>query len=108
PQDLQPLPPPPQPQIGQETPPEEAQQMMQMYEQAAQQHQQAEQQRQKKLQHLQALNDLLNDDVSRFYRIDVESDSTVRADLTQKKQDQAEFLQGSAAYFQGVAPAVEL
>lgn len=108
PQDLQPLPPPPQPQIGPETPPEEAQQMMQMYEQAAQQHQQAEQQRQKKLAHIQALNDLLNDDVSRFYRIDVESDSTVRADLTQKKQDQAEFLQGSAAYFQGVAPAVEL
>lgn len=107
-QDLQPIPAPPQPQIDQNTPPEEAQQMMQMYEQASQQHQQAEQKRQAKLAHIQALNDLLNDDVSAFYRIDVESDSTVRADLTQKKQDQAEFLQGSAAYFQGVAPAVEL
>jgi hypothetical protein len=110
-QDLAPIPAPPPPPQMQPTTPEEQQQMaqaMQMYEQASQQHQQAEQQRQKKLAHMQALNDLLNDDVSQFYRIDVESDSTVRADLTQKKQDQAEFLQGSAAYFQGVAPAVEL
>lgn len=107
-QDLQPLPPPPQPPMDPNAPPEEQQQMMQMFEQASQQHQQAEQARQKKLQHLQALNDLLNDDVSRFYRIDVESDSTVRADLTQKKQDQAEFLQGAAAYFQGIVPAIEI
>jgi len=107
-QDLQPLPPPPQPPIGPDTPPEEQQQMQQMFQQASQQHQQAEQQRQKKLAHLQGLNDLLNDDVARFYRIDVESDSTVRADLTQKKQDQAEFLTGAAAYFQGIVPAVEL
>lgn len=107
-QDLQPIPAPPQPPIDPNTPPEEAQQMTQMYEQAAQQHQQAEQSRQKKLQHLQALNDLLNDDVAQFYRIDVESDSTVRADLTQKKQDQAEFLQGAAAYFQGIVPAIEM
>lgn len=110
-QDLQPIPPPPQPPQMQPTTPEEQQQMaqaMQMFEQASQQHQQAEQARQKKLQHLQALNDLLNDDVSRFYRIDVETDSTVRADLTQKKQDQAEFLQGAAAYFQGIVPAIEI
>jgi hypothetical protein len=107
-QDQQPIPPPPQPPMDPNAPPEEQQQMMQMFQQASQQHQQAEQARQKKLAHMQALNDLLNDDVSQFYRIDVESDSTVRADLTQKKQDQAEFLQGSAAYFQGVAPAVEL
>jgi hypothetical protein len=108
PEDLQPLPPPPLPPIDPNTPPEEQQQMMQMFEQASQQHQQAEQKRQAKLAHMEALNKLLNDDVSQFYRIDVESDSTVRADLTQKKQDQAEFLQGSAAYFKGVAPAVEL
>ena len=31
----------------------------------------------------------------------------MRADLTQKKQEQAEFLQGTAAYFQGVAPLIE-
>jgi hypothetical protein len=107
-QDLQPLPPPPQPPMDPNAPPEQMQQMMQMYEQASQQHQQAEQARQKKLQHMQALNELLNDDVSQFYRIDVESDSTVRADLTQKKQDQAEFLQGAAAYFQGIVPAIEM
>lgn len=107
-QDLQPLPPPPQPPMDPSAPPEQQQQMQQMFQQASQQHQQAEQQRQKKLAHLQGLNDLLNDDVARFYRIDVESDSTVRADLTQKKQDQAEFLQGAAAYFQGIVPAIEI
>lgn len=107
-QDLAPLPAPPQPPMDPNADPEQQQQMQQMYEQAVQQHQQAEQQRQKKLAHLQALNDLLNDDVASFYRIDVESDSTVRADLTQKKQDQAEFLQGAAAYFQGIVPAIEI
>ncbi|MEQ9634610.1 MAG: hypothetical protein RLW68_00850 [Devosia marina] len=69
--------------------------------------QQAEQARQKKLAHMQALNDLLNNNVARNYRIDVESDSTVRADLSQKKQEQAEFLQGTAAYFQSAGPAIE-
>lgn len=107
-QDLQPLPPPPQPPMDPNAPPEQQQQMQQMFQQAMGQYQQAEQQRQKKLAHMQALNDLLNDDVARFYRIDVESDSTVRADLTQKKQDQAEFLQGAAAYFQGIVPAIEI
>lgn len=108
PQELQPIPPPPQPPAPEEgTTPEQAQQMLQQYQQAQQQHQAAEQARQKKLAHMQAVNSLLNDRVSSNFRIDVESDSTVRADLTQKKQEQAEFLQGTAAYFQGVAPMVE-
>lgn len=76
-------------------------------QQAVMQAQQGEQERQKKLAHMQALNQLLNDQVARNYRIDVESDSTVRADLTQKKQEQAEFLQGTAAYFQSAGPAIE-
>lgn len=66
-----------------------------------------EQKRQQKLAHLQAVNDLLENGLSRNYRVDVESDSTVRADLTQKKAEQAEFLQGTAAYFQAVAPMVQ-
>jgi hypothetical protein len=40
------------------------------------------------------------------YRIDVESDSTVRADLTRNRQDMSEFLQGTAQFFQVVAPIV--
>lgn len=53
------------------------------------------------------------------YRIDVESDSTVRADLTQKRQEMSEFLNGTAQFFstmqglvseypQVAAPAAEI
>lgn len=38
------------------------------------------------------------------YRIDVESDSTVRADLTRQKQDMNEFLTGTGTFFAAVGP----
>ena len=41
------------------------------------------------------------------YRIDVESDSTVRADLTVKKGEMSEFLQGTANFFATMAPVLE-
>lgn len=50
---------------------------------------------------------LMKTNVARLYRIDVESDSTIRADLTRQKQEVAEFLQGAASYFQAVAPLVQ-
>lgn len=40
------------------------------------------------------------------YRIDVETDSTVRADLTQGRQEMASFLQGTAQFFQTMAPVI--
>ena len=40
------------------------------------------------------------------YRIDVESDSTVRADLSRRKGEMGEFLQGTAAFFSTMAPVV--
>ena len=40
------------------------------------------------------------------YRIDVESDSTVRADLAQNRQEMAEYLQGTSAYFSTMAPFI--
>lgn len=40
------------------------------------------------------------------YRIDVESDSTVRADLTQRKGEMSEFLQGTAQFFSTMQPIV--
>jgi len=43
-------------------------------------------------------------DAASHYRIDVESDSTVRADLTHNRREMAEFVAGSAQYFQAVAP----
>lgn len=40
------------------------------------------------------------------YRIDVESDSTVRADLTNNRREMGEFLQGTAQFFSTVAPII--
>lgn len=40
------------------------------------------------------------------YRIDVESDSTVRADLTRQKEDMAEFTAGTAQFFAAMEPVV--
>lgn len=51
--------------------------------------------------------ELMKQRISAYYRIDVESDSTIRADLTRQKQEVSEFLQGAAAYFQAVAPLVQ-
>jgi len=45
--------------------------------------------------------------VARFYRIDVETDSTVKADMSKSKQDMTEFLAGTAQYIQAVGPAVQ-
>jgi hypothetical protein len=41
------------------------------------------------------------------YRIDVESDSTVRADMTRRKGEMAEFLNGTAQFFSAMAPVVQ-
>ena len=41
------------------------------------------------------------------YRIDVESDSTVRADLTGRREEMARFLEGSAQFFGAMAPVVQ-
>lgn len=60
-----------------------------------------------KTQQKLAVMELLKRRMASYYRIDVESDSTVRADLTRQKQEVAEFLQGAAAYFQAVAPLVQ-
>ena len=51
--------------------------------------------------------ELMKRRLSSFYRIDVESDSTVRADLTRQKAEVSEFLQGASAYFAAVAPLVQ-
>jgi hypothetical protein len=40
------------------------------------------------------------------YRIDVESDSTIRADLESGRREMAEFLQGTAQFFSSMAPIV--
>jgi hypothetical protein len=52
------------------------------------------------------LQALMKQKISTQYRVDVESQSTVRADLTQKKQEMSEFLDGSAKFFAGMQPIV--
>jgi hypothetical protein len=103
-QDMTPTPPPQMPPLPPEAPPEAAQQQAQ---QMQAQYQQAEQARMAKLQHMAALNALMRQPIQSYYRINVESDSTVRADLTRQKAEVAEFLQGAAAYFQAVGPLVQ-
>lgn len=51
---------------------------------------------------------LLKDDLMRSFKVDVETDSTIRADLTKNQQVMAEFVQGTAAYIQAAGPAVQV
>jgi hypothetical protein len=45
--------------------------------------------------------------VARVYRIDVETDSTIKSDMSKSKQEMAEFLNGTATYFQAMAPMAQ-
>lgn len=96
-QELLPIPAPQPPQDAQ---PEQLQALQQ-------QHAQAEQTRQAKLQHLTMLKALMSEKVASFYRIDVESDSTVRADLTRQKEEATGFMQAASGYFAAVGPLVQ-
>ncbi len=50
---------------------------------------------------------LLKRPIASYYRIDVESDSTIRADLTRQKAEVSQFLTGAASYFGAVGPLVK-
>lgn len=50
---------------------------------------------------------LLRSDVLRGYKIDIESDSTIRADLTRNQQSMTEFVMGTAGYIQAIGPAIQ-
>ena len=50
---------------------------------------------------------LMQQPILTSYRVDVESDSTVRADLTRVKAEMAEFMTGTANYFKTMAPVVQ-
>lgn len=102
-QDMTPVVPQQVPQMPEGAPPE-AQQQAQA---AMQQAQESEKARQEKLAKMQAIQQLLNEPLAMMYRIDVESDSTVKADLSRQKAESAEFLTGAASYFQAVGPLVQ-
>jgi hypothetical protein len=55
----------------------------------------------------QQVEQIMRSDVLRSYKIDVESDSTIRADLTRNQENMSQFLQGTAMYIGAVGPAVQ-
>ena len=55
---------------------------------------------------LEAVQQMLKSDSVRGFNIDIESDSTVRADLTRKQQAMNQFLQGVAQYASAMGPIV--
>lgn len=57
---------------------------------------------------VEAVEPLLRDDLMRSFKVDVETDSTIRADLTKNQQVMAEFVQGTAAFIQAAGPAVQV
>lgn len=57
-------------------------------------------------QQAQAVMQVLRSDKLRGFRVDVESDSTIRADLTRNQQNMTQFLQGTAQFAQAMGPIV--
>jgi hypothetical protein len=53
------------------------------------------------------VEEILRSDQMRSYKVDVETDSTIRADLTKNMETMSQFIQGFAAYIQAVTPAVQ-
>jgi hypothetical protein len=51
--------------------------------------------------------ELLRGGVTRAYRIDIETDSTIRGEVRQQQQNAAQFLEGTASFVQAFAPAIE-
>lgn len=51
--------------------------------------------------------DLLRQDVLRSYKIDIETDSTVRADLGRAQENMAQFVAGVAQFIAAIGPAVQ-
>jgi hypothetical protein len=51
--------------------------------------------------------EVLRGGVTRAYRIDIETDSTIRGDVRHLQEQSRAFLEGSGAFFQAFAPAVE-
>ncbi len=52
--------------------------------------------------------ELLQNDRVRGYRVDIESDSTIRGDLTRNQKTMAEFLAGTAQYVSAFAPIIQI
>lgn len=78
-------------QMGQQPPPEVAQQLQQITSQPS----------------WEEILGLLQNDLQRSYRIDIETNSTVDAEATEDKQNIAELLNAISQFLNGVAPLVQ-
>lgn len=56
---------------------------------------------------IEEVEKLLREDANRGFRIDIESDSTIRGDLTRNQGQMATFLQGTAQFVNAIGPMVE-
>lgn len=105
------VPPPQEPEFPPDMPPEQQQMMMQQaQQQAAQQFQQAQQQaaeeaQQKAMQNFQRAIEILKSDKLRGFRVDIETDSTIAADLEADKQSATELVR---ATFEGLMGAGQI
>jgi len=54
------------------------------------------------------VHQLLQNDMTRGYRIDIETDSTIRADVARSQEQMSLFLQGTAQYAQSMAAVLQL
>ena len=50
---------------------------------------------------------ILRSDLMRAYRIDIETDSTIQADVNRAQQQAGQFIQGAGTFFQAIGPAVQ-
>lgn len=53
------------------------------------------------------MEQILRSDIVRSYRIDIETDSTIQADVVRAQQQAGQFIQGAGTFFQGIGPAVQ-
>jgi len=53
------------------------------------------------------MEQILRSDLMRAYRIDIETDSTIQADVQKAQQQAGQFIQGAGTFFQAIGPAVQ-
>lgn len=54
------------------------------------------------------IEQILRNEMLRSYRIDIETDSTIRADVARSQEQMSNFLQGTAQYASAMAPVLQL
>jgi hypothetical protein len=53
------------------------------------------------------IEQVLRSDITRSYRIDIETDSTIQADVQKAQQQSAQLVQGLGTFFQSIGPAIQ-